>query len=52
MKGAKNYTINYARSIEDYGVFFSLMDVALAPLEPNEFNDSKSEIKVDSIGSL
>lgn len=50
MKGAKNYTINYARGIEDYGVFFSLMDVALAPLEPNEFNDSKSEIKVAEAG--
>jgi glycosyltransferase involved in cell wall biosynthesis len=26
------------------------MDVALAPLEPNEFNDSKSEIKVAECG--
>lgn len=50
MKGPKNYTINLARPVEEYGSFFSMMDVALAPLEPNEFNDSKSEIKVAEAG--
>lgn len=50
LKGKKNYTINLARPIETYGAFFSHMDVALAPLEPNNFNDSKSEIKVAECG--
>ena len=33
-----------------YGQFFTNMDVALAPLENNEFNDSKSEIKLAECG--
>ena len=49
-KGAQNWNIHYALPPHLYGQFFSNMDVALAPLEPNEFNDSKSEIKVAECG--
>ena len=49
-KGARNWNIHYALPADRYGVFYSDMDVALAPLEINEFNDSKSEIKVAECG--
>jgi len=49
-KGGKNYRIHYAQTPDRYGSFYANMDVALAPLEPNEFNDSKSEIKVAECG--
>lgn len=49
-KGGKNWDIHYALPPDRYGVFYSNMDVALAPLEPNEFNDSKSEIKIAECG--
>jgi glycosyltransferase involved in cell wall biosynthesis len=50
MKGGKNWDIHYALPPDRYGGFYSNMDVALAPLEPNEFNDSKSEIKIAECG--
>ena len=49
-KGARNWNIHYALPTDRYGIFYSDMDVALAPLEMNEFNDSKSEIKVAECG--
>jgi glycosyltransferase involved in cell wall biosynthesis len=49
-KGPKNYSIHYALPPDRYGVFFSNMDIALAPLEMNPFNDSKSEIKLAECG--
>jgi glycosyltransferase involved in cell wall biosynthesis len=49
-KGAPNWGIHYAQQPDQYGQFFTNMDIALAPLEPNEFNDSKSEIKVAECG--
>ena len=49
-KGAPNFGIHYALGPDRYGQFFTNMDIALAPLEPNEFNDSKSEIKVAECG--
>lgn len=49
-KGAKNYKIHYALPPDQYGVFFTNMDIALAPLENNMFNDSKSEIKLAESG--
>ena len=49
-KGPKNWNIHHALPGDRYGVFYSNMDVALAPLEPNEFNDSKSEIKIAECG--
>jgi len=50
LKGQKNYTINYAMPAETYGLMYSNMDVAIAPLQMNDFNDSKSEIKVAECG--
>lgn len=50
MKGVQNWTIHYALPCDKYGIFFTDMDVALAPLEMNDFNDSKSEIKIAECG--
>jgi glycosyltransferase involved in cell wall biosynthesis len=50
MKRDTNFGIHYALPTDRYGSFFTNMDVALAPLEMNEFNDSKSEIKVAECG--
>ena len=49
-KGSQNWQIYNAVGAEDYGYFFSRMDVALAPLQMNNFNDSKSDIKVAECG--
>lgn len=49
-KGGKNWDIHYAQQPDHYGQMFTRMDVALAPLEMNDFNDSKSEIKVAECG--
>ena len=49
-KGASNWQIYNAVGAEQYGFFFSRMDVALAPLKMNNFNDSKSDIKVAECG--
>lgn len=45
-KGQPNYQIYYALPPDQYGVYYADMDVAIAPLEMNNFNDSKSDIKV------
>ena len=45
-KGQKNYQIHYALPPTEYGKYIANMDIAIAPLEWNEFNDSKSDIKV------
>ena len=45
-KGHKNYNIHYALPPNDYGRYYAGMDVAIAPLQMNNFNDSKSDIKV------
>jgi glycosyltransferase involved in cell wall biosynthesis len=50
LKGGRNYTINNAMPTHAYGVMYSYMDMAIAPLQMNEFNDSKSEIKVAEAG--
>jgi len=49
-KGEKNWDIFYALPPSDYGIYFSEMDIAVAPLQMNEFNDSKSDIKVAEAG--
>ena len=49
-KGQANWRIHYAMQPDRYGQFYTDMDIALAPLEMNEFNDSKSEIKVAECG--
>ena len=45
-KGQKNYQVHYAVPPNQYGKFYANMDVAIAPLAMNDFNDSKSDIKV------
>ena len=45
-KGNKNYNIHFALPPDAYGRYYSGMDVAIAPLQMNNFNDSKSDIKV------
>lgn len=45
-RGHKNYMIHYALPPDAYGVYCANMDIAIAPLEMNNFNDSKSDIKV------
>jgi len=51
MKGKrKNYDIFFALPTHEYGKMFSNMDLCIAPLEHNAFNDSKSEIKAIEAG--
>ena len=45
-KGGKNFNVHYALPPDTYGRYYADMDVAIAPLEHNNFNDSKSDIKV------
>jgi glycosyltransferase involved in cell wall biosynthesis len=49
-KGAKNWDVYNALGPDDYGIMYSNIDVAIAPLQNNEFNDSKSDIKVAECG--
>jgi len=49
-KGQPNYQIFYALPPDSYGVYFSDMDISIAPLQKNNFNDSKSDIKVAECG--
>tara|TARA_R110002020_G_scaffold163895_4_gene350116 strand:+ start:5624 stop:6823 length:1200 start_codon:yes stop_codon:yes gene_type:complete len=49
-KGASNWYIHNALPTDQYGAIFSHIDVAIAPLQMNDFNDSKSEIKVAECG--
>ena len=50
MKGRKNCRVFPAQGPDKYGSFYTNFDVAIAPLEFNNFNDSKSEIKVAECG--
>ena len=49
-KGGRNWNIHAAAPPDAYGHFYSNMDIAIAPLKMNDFNDSKSEIKVAECG--
>ena len=49
-RGSPNWDIYQALGPDDYGVMYSNIDVAIAPLQNNEFNDSKSDIKVAECG--
>jgi len=42
----RNYTINWAMPSDSYGAMYANMEIAIAPLQMNDFNDSKSDIKV------
>ena len=49
-KGPANWNIYPALTPDTYGGIYSRIDLAIAPLQMNEFNDSKSEIKVAECG--
>ena len=49
-RGHANWYIHDALPSDAYGRIFSMLDVAIAPLQMNDFNDSKSEIKVAECG--
>lgn len=49
-KGSKNWNVYQALPATDYGMMYSNIDIAIAPLQNNEFNDSKSDIKVAECG--
>jgi len=49
-KGQPNWSTHYAVGPHEYGVFYANMDIAIAPLKMNPFNDSKSDIKVAEAG--
>jgi len=46
----KNYQVFNALPADKYGFMYANIDVAIAPLQMNNFNDSKSEIKVAECG--
>ena len=46
----RNYRVYQALPAEQYGKMYTNIDVAIAPLQFNNFNDSKSEIKVAECG--
>ena len=50
MRGAKNWDVYAALPTDQYGIMYSNIDIAIAPLESNDFNDSKSDIKVAECG--
>lgn len=49
-KGGKNWNVFTAMPAAEYGRLYSVNDVAIAPLQMNAFNDSKSDIKVAECG--
>jgi len=49
-KGQQNWNIYNALSPDSYGGIYASMEIAIAPLQMNAFNDSKSEIKVAECG--
>jgi len=49
-KGSVNWQIYNALSPDSYGGIYSNFDISIAPLQMNNFNDSKSEIKVAECG--
>ncbi len=49
-KGSRNWDIFQALPTHMYGVMYANIDISIAPLQSNDFNDSKSEIKVAECG--
>ena len=49
-KGSPNWQIYNALPPDSYGGIYSNIDISIAPLQMNSFNDSKSEIKVAECG--
>ena len=50
VKGNSNVLFHGAAPSHDYGHFFRGLDIVIAPLQDNAFNDSKSEIKAMEAG--
>jgi len=50
MKQRKNIFFGHAMNGEHYGVMYRDMDISIAPLQMNNFNDSKSDIKLMECG--
>lgn len=46
----KNFQVYQAMPAHEYGRMYTNIDIAIAPLQMNNFNDSKSEIKVAECG--
>ena len=46
----KNFQVYQALPAHEYGRMYTNIDIAIAPLQMNNFNDSKSEIKVAECG--
>jgi len=49
-KKASNWSVGQALPPDRYGSMYANMELAIAPLQMNDFNDSKSEIKVAECG--
>lgn len=49
-RGPSNWGIHYALPPDKYGSMYANMDIAIAPLQMNDFNDSKSDIKIAEAG--
>jgi glycosyltransferase involved in cell wall biosynthesis len=49
-KKAHNWSVGQALPPDRYGTMYASMELAIAPLQMNDFNDSKSEIKVAECG--
>ena len=50
VKNNKNVLFHGAMASDQYGLMFRGLDIAIAPLQMNAFNDSKSEIKAMEAG--
>ena len=48
----KNYRRVWARGITDYGDGYNNVDVCLVPLQKNNFNNCKSELKIVEAGTM
>jgi len=49
-KGQPNYRVHHALPPDQYGVMIANMDIGIAPLKDNLFNQSKSAVKVAELG--
>jgi hypothetical protein len=49
-KGSRNWAVYQAQPIENYGTMYTNIDISIAPLQMNDFNNSKSDIKVSECG--
>lgn len=50
MKGQRNWDIYLALPPDQYGAIYTNIDISIAPLQDNNFNRSKSNIKISECG--